>query len=143
MNISRLSSTGGTNVGAANPIQKPETKPTEGVVAEAPASPAKRLANYSEQIGARVQNAIDENKLDAKQVEALEQAAQQFQQLLARIGNADFGVEGPKRHFLHALGQFQSQVGSILNPDSGPTRPDQIAGGSLKPAAQKKIDTLA
>ena len=143
MNISRLSSTGGANVGAANPIQKPEVKPTEGSVAETPASPAKRLANYSEKVGARVQNAIDENKLSEKQVEALEQAAQEFQQLLARIGNAEFGVDGPKRHFLHVLGQFQQQVGSILNAASGPTRPDQHASVALQAAAQKKIDTLA
>ena len=78
----------------------------------------KRLGAIAQQLDQRISNLIAQNKLSDRQIEALESASQDFQRLMGRIGNANFGANGPQDAIHAALAQLQSQVGSILHPDT-------------------------
>ena len=155
MNISRLSTAGGSGHGAAgsverkHEVEKPETRKNEAAPGQ-----QKRLAAYTEKVDQRIENLLASNKLSEREVNALQEAASEFQQLMQRIGNADFGVEGPKRQFLHVLGQFTQKVGAILEgaQPADPTRVETLSAGGKSAVAtlaktgvlpQPQIDTLA
>jgi hypothetical protein len=156
MNISRLSTAGGSGYGAAGSVERkhevetPETRKSDAAV---PAQ-GKRVAAYAEKVDHRIENLIASNKLSDREVNALQEAASEFQQLMQRIGNADFGVEGPKRQFLHVLGQFTHKVGAILEgaQPADPTRIETLSADAKTSAAapakavamrQPQVDTLA
>lgn len=116
-----------------DPAAKPEAQPESQ--AETPAPLAQRLANMTSKVEARVANAIEKGELNERQIHHLRTAAEKFEALMNRIGNADF-QNGPKRQVLYALHQFSNDVSALLNPQPNENL-TQVAGET------KKFDKLA
>ena len=92
-----------------------------------------RISNYANQIDARLQNAIQSGKLSDEQVQSLKDASAQFQQLMQRIGNADFS-KSPKRQVMFALHQLGDQVQNIIHPeqqDQPPSASSTTSGSTV------------
>jgi hypothetical protein len=104
-----------------------------------------RISNYASQIDTRVQNAIQNGNLSDDQVQALHDASAKFQQLMERIGNADF-AKSPKRQVMFALHQLSQQIQSILHPEeTNPSATSALTGGAdvAGASAAPTIDAVA
>lgn len=135
MSISRIPASTAAQTAAVptptrkDPAAKPETQ------ADSPAPLAQRLANMTSKVETRVANALEKGQLNERQAHDLRAAAEKFEALMNRIGNADF-QNGPKRQVLYALHQFSNDVSAILNPQ--PTE-----NTAAEPTLPKKLDKLA
>ena len=161
MSISRIGNLGSNPPAAVNPSTKATSssasaktahvaatqKSDEGQAQLDKAKLTKRIANLSDKIETRVQNAIDSGKLDEKQVQAVQEASQNFQALMQRIGNADFD-HAPKRQVLYALHKLGSEMSQIMNAD-GAVQPAEsnpaTLGDTQKPVVlhSANVDKLA
>jgi hypothetical protein len=147
MNIQRLSATASNGVAKNGPIQRKaelEKKPAgETEVGEA-SDPSKRLLAFAEKLDQRIANAAESNKLSQRQLNALNGASAQFHALMNRIGNADFGAEGPAPYFLEALDALSKKIAGIVGAGAGQPTEDTAAAAALaKKSPAGEIDTLA
>ena len=118
------------------------TQASQGVLSQ-------RLANLTNKVENRVQNAIDAGNLSDDQKKALQEAAASFEKLMNRIGNADFD-HAPKRQVLYALHQLGNKIQDILGPLDGSETLKTGAAGSSSPSTKNvatvtpvQIDKLA
>lgn len=139
MSISRIpASTAAQTAAVPTPSRKDPAVKAETQAEKQPETPAplaQRLANMTSKVEARVANAIEKGELNERQIHNLRNAAEKFEALMNRIGNADF-QNGPKRQVLYALHQFSNDVSAVLNPQ--PTESLTQAVGETK-----KFDKLA
>lgn len=102
---------------------------------------SQRLANLAAKIDNRVQHAIDDGNLSDEQKKALQDAASSFQQLMNRIGNADF-EKSPKRQVMYALHQLGHKLQDILGPLDGGD-PLKTAAANTSNPSTKNVPTIS
>jgi hypothetical protein len=100
-----------------------------------------RISNYASEIDTRLSNAIQNGNLSDEQVQSLKDASAKFQQLMQRIGNADF-AKSPKRQVMFALHQLSHEIQSVLHPEETQPSATSTLGGDSSVAGATALPTI-